>query len=391
MRICIITDIYPSRGNLQGIFIHELCRQLVDLNCQVHVVTSTRNSRSSLKIIEGVHIHNLNSFHSFLPFFVQKVIKTVKKYQIDVLHAHFTLPGGLIGAITRKITSKPLVVTVHGYDITCIRNIGYGLICNPFLRNIVKKTLKSVDKVIAVSKSVKKMIIQLRIRDSKIKVIYNGIDLKRFCQSREILERSNILKYKKNWTNKRILLNVGSLVPVKGQKYLIEAMRDVIKEFPNSMLLICGDGPLKKPLHELVKRFDLQDYVKFMGEIRREDMPLYYAIADVFLLSSLIEGQSISLLEAMAFSKPIIASEVGGIPEIITTGRTGLLIEKQSPKKLAQAICMVLRDKKFAELMGRNARELIKNFSLDIQAKQVLSIYEDVKGAYSGLEASFVS
>jgi len=380
MRICVITDIYPSRGNLQGIFIHELCRQLVGLNCQVHVVTSTRNSRNSLKIVEGVRIHNLNSFHSFLPFFVQKVIKTVKKHQIDVLHAHFTLPGGLIGVITRKITSKPLVVTAHGYDITCIRNLGYGLICNPFLRKIVKKTLKSVDKVIAVSKSVKKRIIQLGIRDNKIKIIYNGVDLKRFCQSREILERSNILKHKNNWTHKRILLNVGSLVPVKGQKYSIEAMRDVIKEFPDSMLLICGAGPLKKPLHELVKRFDLQDYVKFMGEIRREDMPLYYAIADVFLLSSLIEGHPISLLEAMAYSKPIIASEVGGIPEIITTGRTGLLVEKQSPKKLAQAICMVLRDKELAERIGRNAGELIKNFSLEIQAKQVLSIYKDIKG-----------
>lgn len=382
MKICVITDIYPSiETPYQGIFIHELCRQLVDLNCQVHVVTSTKNSRSSLKIIEGVHIHNLNLFRSFLPFFVQKVIKTVKKYQIDVLHAHFTFPGGLIGAITRKITSTPLIVTVHGYDTTCIRNIGYGLICNPFLRKIVKKTLKSVDKIIAVSKSVKKRIIQLRIRDNKIKVIYNGVDLKRFCQSREILERSNILKHKKNWTHKRILLNVGSLVPVKGQKYLIEAMRDVIKEFPDSILLICGDGPLKKPLHELVKRYGLQDYVKFMGTIHPKDMHSYYTIADVFLLSSLIEGHPISLLEAMAYSKPIVATKVGGIPETIKTQRNGLLIKKQSPKKLAEAICTVLRDKKLAEAIRRNAGKSIKKYSLDIQAKQMLAVYKELKSA----------
>ena len=382
MRICVITDIYPSRGNLQGIFIHELCRQLVGLNCQVHVVTSTRNSRNSLKIVEGVRIHNLNSFHSFLPFFVQKVIKTVKKHQIDVLHAHFTLPGGLIGVITRKITSKPLVVTAHGYDITCIRNLGYGLICNSFLRKIVKKTLKSVDKIIAVSKSVKKRINQLSVRDNKIKVIYNGVDLKRFCLSREILERSNILKHNKNWINKKIILNVGSLVPVKGQKYLIDAMKDVIKEFPDSLLLICGNGPLKKDLKELANRFGLQDYIKLMGTIHPKDMPLYYTIADVFILSSIIEGHPISLLEAMAYSKPIIATKVGGIPETIKSRKNGILVKQQSSKDLAEAICTVLRDKKLAEAMGRNAGESIKNFSLDIEAKQILAVYKALKNVF---------
>jgi len=85
---------------------------------------------------------------------VEKVINTVKKYQIDALHAHLAFPGGFIGTITKKITSKPLTVTVHGYDATCIRNIGYGLLCNPIHRKIVNKTLKNVDKIIAVSKSV---------------------------------------------------------------------------------------------------------------------------------------------------------------------------------------------------------------------------------------------
>lgn len=381
MRICVITDIYPSIGNLQGIFVHELCRQLVDLNCQVHVVTSTKNSNSSLRIIEGVHIHSLNSFRSFLPFVVLKVIKTVKKYQIDVLHAHFTFPGGLIGAITRKITSTPLIVTVHGYDTTCIRNIRYGLICNPVLRKIVKKTLKIADKIIAVSKSVNKRINQLKVRNNKVKVIYNGVDLKRFCLSREVLERSNMLKHNKNWTDKKIILNVGSLEPVKGQKYLIEAMIDVIKEFPNSLLLICGDGPLKKDLQELTNRCGLQDHIKLTGTIHPTVMPLYYAIADVFVLSSIIEGHPISLLEAMAYSNPIVATKVGGIPETIKTQKNGLLVEKQNPHKLTEAICTVLRDKKLAEAIGRNAGELIKNFSLDIQAKQVLSIYKDIKGA----------
>jgi glycosyltransferase involved in cell wall biosynthesis len=212
-------------------------------------------------------------------------------------------------------------------------------------------------------------------------MIYNGIDLKKFCLSNEIIEKSNILKDNKNWTNKRILLNVGSLVPVKGQRYLIEAMKDVIKEFPNSLLLICGNGPLKKDLQEITNRFVLQDYIKLMGTIHPKDMPLYYTIADVFILSSIIEGHPISLLEAMAYLKPIIATEVGGIPETIKTQKNGLLVKKQNPKKLTEAIYTVLRDKKLAEIIGRNAGELIKNFSLDIQATQVLSIYEDIKGA----------
>jgi glycosyltransferase involved in cell wall biosynthesis len=298
-----------------------------------------------------------------------------------VLHAHFTLPGGLIGAITRKITSTPLIVTVHGYDTTCIRNIGYGLICNPFLRKIVKKTLNGTNKIIAVSNSVKKRINQLGVKDDKLRVIYNGIDLKKFCLSNEIIEKSKILKDNKNWTNKRILLNVGSLVPVKGQRYLIEAMRDVIKEFSDSILLICGDGPLKGALHELVINFELQDYVKFMGTIQPKDILLYYAIADVFLLSSIMEGHPISLLEAMAYSKPIVATKVGGIPETIKTQRNGLLVEKQSPKKLAEAICTVLRDKKLAEAIRRNAGNSIKKYSLNIQAKQMLAVYKELKNA----------
>lgn len=380
MNVCVITDIYPSEDNpYKGIFVHELCRKLVEFKCQVHVVTNSKKGQNSPRIIDGVHVHNLNPIRSFLPFFVEKVINTVKKYQIDALHAHLAFPGGFIGTITKKITSKPLTVTVHGYDATCIQDIGYGLLCNPIYRKIVKKTLNDVDKIIAVSKSVKKRIIQLGVKDKKIKVIYNGIDLKKFSLNRDILERSNIMKKNRNWNNKKILLSVGSLVPVKGQKYLIEAMKAVTEEIPDTLLLICGDGLLKKGLKELVKRLDLQGYVKFMGTIHPKEMPLYYVIADIFILSSIIEGHPISLLESMAYSKPIIATKVGGIPETIKTQENGILVEKQCPEKLAEAICAVLQDKKFAETMGRNARKSIKNFSLDTQAKQILAVYQELQ------------
>ena len=138
MKIGVITDIYPSIYDpYKGIFIHELCRKLVENNCQVHVVTKAKKKHNSMKVIEGVHVHYLNPLYSFLPLFVQKAIKVVKKYQIDLLHAHFTFPGGFVGLITRKITSKPLIIIVHGYDTTCIQNIRYGLLCNPLYRDRV--------------------------------------------------------------------------------------------------------------------------------------------------------------------------------------------------------------------------------------------------------------
>ena len=166
------------------------------------------------------------------------------------------------------------------------------------------------------------------------------------------------------------------LVAKNGVRYFIESVPRVIQVNRNVKCLIVGDGDESDMLRRMAVELEISDNVIFTGRIDNRDMPGYYAISDIVVLPSLIEATSIAGLEAMATGKPLVASNIGGIPQIVDDGETGILVPPGDSERLAQGIITLLSDVKKREGMGRKARKKVEaEFSWDIIAGKVQGIY----------------
>jgi glycosyltransferase involved in cell wall biosynthesis len=181
-----------------------------------------------------------------------------------------------------------------------------------------------------------------------------------------------------------VLLNVGRLVPQKGQRYLIEAMSMV--DDPGAVLLIAGVGFLEQELKSTAERMGVLDRVRFLG--RRDDVPALLEAADVFVFPSLFEGFGVALLEACAAGKACIATSVGPIPEIITNKETGVLVPSANPEALASAIDWLVQDPGLIAAYGASAKRRVHaRFSISDSVKQLEGMYEELIALKSGRRA----
>ena len=251
----------------------------------------------------------------------------------DLIHAHF-LENGFIGARLKNIYEKPLVVTAHGYDV-------YDLpFKNRWYNSLAKLVLTEADQVITVSKSNAEKLLSLGVSPNKLHIIPNGYDENLFkplpmSKAREKLSLPQ---------NKKILLSVGNLVDKKGHTYLISAMPLVLRKRKDVLLIIVGSGPLKELLQSMIKKYGLEDYVILAGGRRHEEIPLWINASDIFILPSLQEGFPTVIPEAMACGKPIVATNVGGLPEAINND-IGMLVKPASSRELALSILEALERK----------------------------------------------
>jgi glycosyltransferase involved in cell wall biosynthesis len=169
---------------------------------------------------------------------------------------------------------------------------------------------------------------------------------------------------------------VGFLLPEKGQRYLIEALAGVRKEFPRARLLLAGDGPCRAELERLARELGQSEAVHFAGFV--ENVPKVYLALDTFLFPSLFEGMGTSLQAAMAWGLPTISTARGGLAEVVDDGRTALVVEPEG-KQFAAAMLRLLREPAFREMLGRTAREEVENrFSANRMVNNTLGIYEEV-------------
>jgi glycosyltransferase involved in cell wall biosynthesis len=172
------------------------------------------------------------------------------------------------------------------------------------------------------------------------------------------------------------------LVERKGIRYLIDALPSIRKEFPKVQLVIIGDGPETNILMSQAKRLGVMDSTVFCRTVPDDDLPYFYAIADVFILPAIIdskgdtEGLGVVMLEAMASGVPVIASRVGGIPEALNYGKAGILIEQKNPKQIKETVISLLNDDGLRTSLIKKGREwVISTFSWDNLAKQIIKIF----------------
>jgi len=263
---------------------------------------------------------------------VLRMISRLRKtFDFDVIDSHFVYPDGLAGVLLGRHFRKPVVVSARGSDINQYKKL-------PLIRRLLQFTLHNADRVIAVSRSLKDAMVGLNIPEDKIAVIPNGIDLSKFKPlPREKARRILGLQ------DKRIILSVGSLNQNKGFDFLIRAMR-ILTDYPRAeqtTLTIIGDGPGYKPLTKLVTSLKLDDRVRLVGSVSHDALYLWYSAADVFCLASGREGLPNVILESLACGTPVVATTVGGIPEIITSDRIGLLT-KRDELSLAETIARAI-------------------------------------------------
>lgn len=301
------------------------------------------------------------------PGVIFSLYKIMKSEKIDIVHCH-RHRATVTGTIAAFFAGVPNVIShVHGLNRTRTRK---RYITNWFI-------LKKVKKIIAVSDSVRHDIINTNrnLDPAKVVTVRNGIDLKLInnlsISRKDIRLRLGIPE------NKIVFGTVGRLTVTKGQSYLIKAFSDIRKKIPNSILLIIGDGSLSEKLKQKAEDLGISSLVLFPGY--RDDICELLKSIDVFVLPSIAEGLSMALLEAMASKLPVIASDVGGISEVLEHN-CGLLIPAKDPHALAKAMKKLFdlnEDKK--KIMGNKARKRIEEaFTVNIMSKKLVEIYESL-------------
>lgn len=350
MNICLIGHFPPHLGGISS-YTYLLAKELKTRGDEVYVLTYTHEKIGNIGDIPVFTAPTLNikGLRGFL-FSISatfKLINIIRKYKIDLIHAHYIMPPGLISVFCGMLLKVRTAITIHGSDI-------FVLARKPLLKSLIKFTLKKADYVFVVSDSLKNEVLKLGIEgmEDKLSVTYNTVDIKRFNP----YKMTNFKEEMKIDSERSVILFVGNLVWQKGVEFLIRA-----KEFLNedAVIVIVGDGPLFQELKGIVEFEDI-DGIIFTGA--RDDVDNIMPAADLVVLPSVSESFGIVILEAMASGKPVVATNVGGIPEIVND-ETGIIVQPEDPVALAEAIDKILKDKYLQKKLSKAAREQVMRYT----------------------------
>ena len=300
----------------------------------------------------GIKIEYLGKKRGFDPSIISKMRKIIKAYQPDVIHTHrYVLPYAFLASMGLKAKR---VHTVH--NVAQKEQTKAGIIIN-------KAMFKHFNVVpVALSEEVQKTIQEVYgLSEKKIPVIFNGIDLSR-CIVKESYVRNNAFN----------VLHVGRFMDVKNHELLLRSFAQFVKKHPDTKLQLLGDGELREKMEHLAAELGIAEFVQFAG-LQSNVYPWLHK-ADVFILPSKFEGMPMTLIEAMGTGLPIIASNVGGIPDMLTDKEDALLI-KPKEEDILEALEMIYSDGEKRKQLGRNALDKSIVFSAKTMARKYLQLY----------------
>lgn len=291
----------------------------------------------------------------FLAYFALKGI--IREENIEVIHSQTRVTSVLACWVSRE-SGTPFISTCHGF----FRTSWERMIFPCWGR-----------RVIAISEAVREHLIRdFRVSQEIIRLVHNGIDIEKEKGKRKKAKIE--LKREFGLKDGPVAGIIARLSEVKGHKYLIMAMKSVIKEIPDAQLLIVGEGKIQKDLEALADKLGIEKNIRFIPAVSDISEPL--SVMDVFVMPSLQEGLGLSIMEAMLSGVPVAASEVGGIPSLVKDGITGILVRPEDSDGLALAIIDLLKNKEKAAVMAVAAKELIvREFSLEKMVEQTERVY----------------
>jgi glycosyltransferase involved in cell wall biosynthesis len=297
---------------------------------------------------------------------VFKLTRLLKNEGPDIVHTHGYFASVIGRLAARKARIPRIVAHVHST---------YWDYKKRHLR-IERKLSRFTHKIICCSKAVENFVKDFeKIKGDKTTVIYNGVDEDKFFlhkDSRSIQAELGID------ARSPVVGTVSALTPHKGHEHLIQAASRVLDTFPSTRFLIVGDGLLRTGLEAQAKSLNIHSSVIFTGE--RKDIPEILSLMDVFVLPSFSrEGLGLAIIEAMAVERPVVATEIGGIPEAVIKGKTGLLVPPGDSEAMAKAIIQLLQDPEKAKSMGEKGRaRVMKRFTKTKMLSEIQNVYQSL-------------
>jgi glycosyltransferase involved in cell wall biosynthesis len=347
-------------GGLEKI-VESIVMSLDSQRFEIFVLCLSRGGAIADKLLahkKNVEILHVNNYHN--PLGLVKVVTWLSRKKIDIVHTH-AYSAGVLGRMASIFAGVPCIFHhLHSTYFSLNKR-------NYYIERLLSRFTK---KVICCSEAVRKFAAEKEgIPRDKLIVIYNGIP------DPNGLKNSTVQDLIKNLGIPRkssVIGSVASLVQHKGHRYLLEALKNI----DNAYLLLIGDGPLRRQLDAMASQLSIASRIIFAGP-QIDVNPYIQAMDIVVLASSEREGLALSLLEAMALSKPIVATRIGGIPEVVDSGRTGILVEPKNSDALATAIHELLRSPHLLQKMGTNGRNRYrKMFTLNQMIQRIEELYE---------------
>ncbi len=380
-KLCIVTHTFlPHVGGIEKV-VNEQSKRLLHRNFEPVVVTN-RIGTPKHYVVDGVNVEcyeSLNTgFRLGIPYSIPTVpsfgafLKAVKSSKIVHAHGHPYLTS-LIAAKLAKRYNKPFVLTQHNTFIKYNNTFDKIERLNDLA--VGKETLKEADKIITVSSATKDYVLSLGAKPAKVKVMYNGVDLQRF---RPLVGKREEMRRKLGIPQgATVAVTVRRLVYKNGIDTLIECANIAAKKNPNIIFLAVGKGPDQSSVQMRAQQLGIENNFKLTGFVTDADLPLYYNVADFFVLPSKSgEGLPLVALEAMACGLPVIATNVGGISEILVDD-WGRLVPPNQPELLAKAVLeFAAIDFSSRRLELRSVME--EKFSWDKNIESLVEIYEEL-------------
>jgi glycosyltransferase involved in cell wall biosynthesis len=361
--ICFITNAYPDfESSLYGIFIEQMALLLKESGFHISVVTPKVYQKSHyVEEQKGIKVHRFPFFsgnrrlieYKKIPYLRMLLyyltgffltIYVVLKHHCHLIHAHWAIPAGLIGVLGGALLKIPVIVTIHGSDFRI------GTTKTYIVKKIFLYVCKRAKHIISVSEVFKRGIEKLGIRGEKISVFPMGVN--------EPFLRSLINQKADRIGEHFTILSNRLLLPIYNVSLLIRAIPEVLKEEPNAKFVIAGDGSEREKLEKQVSSLNINSSVQFLGWVMHEEMAKLLSQTDIYVSTSLDDGTSVSLLEAMASGAFPIVTDIPANREWISDGENGFLVPVDQEKSLAEKVVEAIRNQ---DLVKRSRN---KNFAL---------------------------
>jgi N-acetyl-alpha-D-glucosaminyl L-malate synthase BshA len=370
--------VYPTYGG-SGIVGSELGRELANRGHNVHFISSTLPTRLT-ELNERVHFHEVEMM--WYPLFehqpydlalATKMATVARAEKLDLLHVHYAIPHSISAILARESIKQkryvPVITTLHGTDITLV---GADRSYLP----ITRYGLQQSDGVTSVSRFLKQATIETFDFD-EIEVIPNFICP---CHYKKLPESP--LRKELAPAGEKLLVHVSNFRPVKRPLDCIEIFAKVRQKGGKARLVMVGDGPERSACYYRAEQSGVKNDTVFVG--KQANIADYLGVADVFLLPSELESFGLAALEAEACEVPVVATRIGGIPEVVVEGETGLLSDVGDTEKMSDDVMKFLQDEEMRLTFGRKAREFaVSRYSTDLIIPQYIAFYEKILGAGS--------
>ncbi|MEC2070846.1 N-acetyl-alpha-D-glucosaminyl L-malate synthase BshA [Alkalihalophilus marmarensis] len=372
MKLKIGISCYPTVGG-SGVIATELGKLLAERGHEVHFITSSVPFRLD-RVYPNIYYHevevNQYSVFQYPPYdltLASKMAEVAKRQKLDLIHVHYAVPHAICAILARQMSDHDfkIVTTLHGTDITVL---GY----DPSLRELIRFGIEQSDRVTAVSNDLGRQTHELVHTSKPIDTVYNFIDERVYRKS----DVSGLRSHYGITDEEKVLIHISNFRGVKRVCDVVRSFSLIQKEVPSKLMLI-GNGPELTVARELVRDLDLEDRVLFLGN--QKHIAELLSMSDLKLLLSEKESFGLVALEAMACGVPVIGTNIGGIPEVITDGENGYLCEVGNVECVAQAAIHLLKDDKLHARLARGAEETVRTtFHSHGIVEQYEAIYREV-------------